>query len=79
MAERKVPKFFLPSNGVTMVGRNVGCRDKGMVNGEQYTKCNEHELRDLIEASVDDPQKRLTCISGIKNMAFMFRDVGGLN
>lgn len=65
--------FYLAKNRITVVCPDAPLGSKGVVNGVEYTKRSEEELRALaVAGTTDESQWSLmttTCTSGITNMS----------
>lgn len=65
--------FYIADNGITIVCPEAPLGSKGLVNGIEYTKRGEEELRNLARSGIVDATQwslmSVTCTSGITNMS----------
>ena len=71
-------RFYLDTNGVTVLCPDAHLGDVGVVNGVTYTKRNEAELRAFVGTS-NEGLLASSCTSGVTNMRALFQDRSSFN
>jgi surface protein len=72
------PKFYLASNGVTILCPNAAVGESGTVNSTTYTKRDNAGVKDLLNAS-NYTELSTTCTSGVTSMNYFLRGKQNFN
>lgn len=64
--------FYLDENGVTIKCPDAPVGSRGIVDGVEYTKRSEEQIRRLRDEQDQWPLLETTCTSGIESLVFMF-------